>query len=62
MNRLVVLIAIGAIAGALGALACGGGSDKPPLTPDTEHTTTPSLDDAGGGEMPSTGDMEPDAG
>lgn len=47
MKRLVVVIAIGAIAGALGALACGNGGDKPPLTPDSEHTTTG--DDAGGG-------------
>lgn len=47
MNRLVVVIATLALAGALGALACGNGGEKPPLTPDTEHSTMG--DDAGGG-------------
>jgi hypothetical protein len=46
MNRLVVVIAIGVLMGALGALACGNGSDKPPLTPDSEH-----MDEAGAGAM-----------
>lgn len=46
MNRLVVVIAIGVLAGALGALACGNGGDKPPLTPDSEH---PTMDEAGAG-------------
>jgi hypothetical protein len=43
MRRLVVLVALGAAFAALGALACGDGNNKPPLTPDQEH----SLDDAG---------------
>ena len=47
MNRLVVVIAIGVLMGALGALACGNSSDKPPLTPDSEH----GLDEAGAGAM-----------
>lgn len=45
MKRLVIIFAIGAIASALGALACGNSSDKPPLTPDGEH----GLDEAGAG-------------
>ena len=52
MNRLVVVtIAIGLLASALGALACGNSSDKPPLTPDSEH----GLDEAGAGAMPDGG-------
>ena len=51
MNRLVVVIAIGVLMGALGALACGNGSDKPPLTPDSEH----GMDEAGAGMMPDGG-------
>ena len=47
MNRLVVTIAIGLLAAALGALACGNSSDKPPLTPDSEH----GIDEAGAGSM-----------
>ena len=50
MNRLVVMIAISAIAAALGALACGDGNNKPPLTPDSEHG-----DDGGGGGSPDGG-------
>lgn len=41
MKRLVVLLAISAAFGALGAVACGGGNEKPPMTPD-EHTQTPT--------------------
>jgi hypothetical protein len=52
MKRLVVLVALGALAGALGSVACGGGGDKPPLTPDTEHMST---DDGGLGGEPATG-------
>jgi hypothetical protein len=48
MNRLVVTIAIGLLAAALGALACGNSSDKPPLTPDSEHG---GMDEAGAGAM-----------
>ena len=48
MNRLVVTIAIGLLASALG---CGNSSDKPPLTPDTEH----GLDEAGAGAAPDGG-------
>lgn len=51
MNRLVVTIAIGLLASALGALACGNSSDKPPLTPDSEH----GMDEAGAGMMPDGG-------
>jgi hypothetical protein len=51
MNRLVVIIAIGLLASALGALACGNSSDKPPLTPDTEH----GMDEAGAGAMSADG-------
>ena len=52
MNRLVVVIAIGVLTAALGALAaCGNSSDKPPLTPDSEH----SLDEAGAGAVPDGG-------
>ena len=38
MQRHAVLIASGAVLGALFAVACGGGNDKPPLTPDSEHS------------------------
>lgn len=55
MNRLVIVIAATALAGALGTVACGG-NDKPPLTPDSEHEHT-GLEDAG--ETPAT---EADAG
>ena len=51
MNRLVVIIAIGLLGSALGALACGNSSDKPPLTPDSEH----GMDEAGAGMMPDGG-------
>jgi hypothetical protein len=44
MKRLVGLIALGTILGALFAIACGDGNQKPPLTPDSEHH-----DDGGGG-------------
>jgi hypothetical protein len=37
MRRLLVLVSFGAALASLGAIACGGGNDKPPLTPDTEH-------------------------
>ena len=49
MNRLVVTIAIGLLASALGALACGNSSDKPPLTPDSEHGGM--MDEGGAGAM-----------
>ena len=49
MNRLVIIIAIGALASALGALACGNSSDKPPLTPDGEHGGM--VDEGGAGSM-----------
>ena len=51
MNRLVVVIAIGVLTAALGALACGNSSDKPPLTPDSDH----GLDEAGAGAVPDGG-------
>lgn len=47
MTRLVFIIAIGALVSALGALACGNSSDKPPLTPDGEHGGM--ADEAGAG-------------
>ncbi len=37
MRRLLVLVPFGAVLLGWGALACGPGSDKPPLTPDQEH-------------------------
>jgi hypothetical protein len=37
MKRWLVFVAIGAALGVFGAVACGGGNDKPPLTPDSEH-------------------------
>jgi hypothetical protein len=48
MKRFVFLVAIGALftGGAIGAVACGGGSDKPPLTPDSEHSEHTSDADA----------------
>ena len=46
MNRLVVTIAIGLLAAALGALACGNSSDKPPLTPDMPVPAVMSYDAA----------------
>lgn len=58
MRRLVVLLTISAAFGALGAVACGG-SEKPPLTPDsetkttTETTTTTTVSDGGAADMPS---------
>jgi hypothetical protein len=41
MNRLVVVIALCALAVSSLAIACGGGNDKPPLTPDSEHSDGP---------------------
>jgi hypothetical protein len=38
MRKVVVLVVLAAGAFAFAALACGPGDDKPPLTPDTEHT------------------------
>lgn len=52
MNRLVVTIALGVLAAALSVLACGNSSDKPPLTPDSEHGM---MDEAGAGAMPDGG-------
>jgi hypothetical protein len=46
MKRLVVWLAIGAVLGVLGMLACGPGSEKPPLTPDNVETPA---EDAGTG-------------
>jgi hypothetical protein len=40
MRRVFAVITFGAALAALGAFACGPGSDKPPLTPDTEHSPT----------------------
>jgi hypothetical protein len=53
MRRLVVLLAVCTGVSALGLLACGGGTDKPPLTPDDSEAMTPPPDpletgDAGG--------------
>jgi predicted small lipoprotein YifL len=36
MRRLLVVVSFGAALAAFGLTACGGGNDKPPLTPDTE--------------------------
>jgi hypothetical protein len=47
MKRFVVLLAISAGLGALGTVACGGGADKPPLTPDTTENPLPPEPDAG---------------
>lgn len=47
MRRLVVLLSLVAGLGALGLLACGGGNDKPPLTPDTVEPTHPDAAEAG---------------
>ena len=45
MRRIVILVTFGAALAALGAMACGG-NDKPPLTPDPEHTTAEPSSDA----------------
>ncbi len=50
MRRLLVVLAISAGLGALGAMACGG-PDKPPLTPDTE---TPNPDALEAGPAPTS--------
>lgn len=48
MRRLVVLVAISAVFGAFGILlACGGGNDKPPLTPDYVETPPAEVAEAG---------------
>ena len=47
MRRLVVLLSFAAGLGALGLLACGGGNDKPPLTPDTVEPANPEAAEAG---------------
>jgi hypothetical protein len=65
MQRLVVLIASGAILGALFAVACGGGNEKPPLTPDSEHAAPAMGEEAGTDESTGSGEAtgtEPDAG
>ena len=59
MQRHAVLIASGAILGALFAVACGGGNEKPPLTPDSEHTAPATGDDAAAGEVTGAGDTSP---
>lgn len=51
MKRLVVLLALSAGLGALGAVACGG-SDKPPLTPDLVEPPTPDAPEAGAPAAP----------
>jgi hypothetical protein len=51
MKRLVVLLASSAALGAL-AIACGG-SDKPPLTPDTVEPL-PEVAEAGAPTTPAT--------
>ena len=43
MKRFIVLVAIGSAVIALASLGCGDKNDKPPLTPDQDH----SLDEAG---------------
>jgi len=53
MTRLIVVLAIGAAVGALGATACGGG-DKPPLTPDGAEQLPPeAAPEAGAPSTPS---------
>jgi len=47
MRRLVVLLSFVTGLGALGLLACGGGNDKPPLTPDTVEPPHPDAAEAG---------------
>jgi hypothetical protein len=60
MRRLVVLLAISAGVGAFGLTACGGGSDKPPMTPDdSEHMTAPAEGDLDAGADPAPA-PEPD--
>lgn len=50
MARFVVLVTLGA-AFAMGAVACGDGNGKPPLTPDSEHPGMMEVPDA---EAPGT--------
>lgn len=50
MRQLVVLFTLGGALAALGALACGPGDEKPPLTPDTEHPA--DLGEAGAPSSP----------
>lgn len=58
MKRIVVLAALGAALGAIGSMACGGG-DKPPLTPDSEQTTTPADSDGGAPAPADTSSVPP---
>ena len=44
MRRFVVLLMLGGVLTAISAFACGPGSDKPPMQPDSEH---PLVDEAG---------------
>jgi len=50
MTRFVVLVAIGSAVVALAALGCGDKTDKPPLTPDSDH----ALEEAGAPATPAT--------
>jgi hypothetical protein len=52
MRRLLFLVSFGAALAAFGATACGGGNDKPPLTPDTE--TPAEAPEAGAPTEPSS--------
>ena len=51
MRRFVFALLLAATAAALGSFACGPGNDKPPLTPDSEHT---DVAEAGAPATPST--------
>lgn len=51
MARFVVLVSLGA-AFSMGALACGDGNTKPPLTPDSEHPMMMDGPDAEAPEAP----------
>ena len=58
MRRLVALLTIAAAAGAL-AMACGGGNEKPPMTPDSEHTTPEGLEGMAEGGAPESSTPAP---
>jgi hypothetical protein len=44
---LLAIVAIGAALGVFGAVACGPGEEKPPLTPDSEHVPNPDGPEGG---------------
>ena len=52
MRRLVVLLAFSAGITAFAAVACGGGNDKAPLTPDNVEVPPADLSEAGAPEAP----------